>query len=518
MSDHHAVEGSPPSAVRIVRHSVVVLAVSLLLLGLVVYLLTLLPWFKPHPILTILFQATGQLLIGVGVGNVIVAVYSRMALQTEFTRAMTTVVSSEGAALRDDVKNQIRWLWERLDEFRHFDQYGLRAIRSQPDISNLLKSLRKDDTLWLLDTYAKSYEDWRGDLKLALERGAKANLLVLHPHSSIAQMRALEIAQETSFIQDFVHNVEAFKNKLDRLSATLDAEHRKNLSIRFYDSLPCAPMYIVERGERCERAFTSYFLLKPTDYNFPHFEWVDAHEGTGGLADSFGMQLLAYVKNKWEFSERGTRFQRQSASRPPGYIDPALGYWIYTLDFCTADHPRKQIQRVYGFFFVYFDGIMTRAEGEAFYFGKPPNRTQRRGLWRSRTVEVLAGMTGININYDMLIQNGGPVGDTGVQYIGELKFSTDDSDPPFEKPLTGEFFSMAIGFVGTARAFRLSTPPAPARLGKKRTFPEQVAELFKTHLGETIFDPTVLGDVIPTQADSGNGDSPRAVGDRSSAT
>jgi hypothetical protein len=265
-------------------------------------------------------------------------------------------------------------------------------------------------------------------------------------------MRGLEIGPT---VDEFLEAANGYCRQLTELRGRY---HR--LHVAKYDNLPCAPMYIIERQGRFERAHSSYFLSKSTDY-FPHFEWKAPSE--------FGEDMLKYVKQKWKSYEAEDQ-PANSTARPPEYGHPALGCWLYTLEFNA--HPET---KVYGKFFIHKDDEVLRAEGEAFYFGKPPDRAQRRGMWRSRSVEMLEGRRGMNIMYDMLIQSG-PLGAPGAHYVGEMKFRDTDFH---NRVVSGEFFARGVEHRGNVWVRRL--PHLAQRIPPDVSFQEHLWEAFHTY-------------------------------------
>ena len=193
----------------------------------------------------------------------------------------------------------------------------------------------------------------------------------------------------------FVSRVENFRGRLDDLKELFPDQ----VHIRTYCNLPCAPIYAIERDQHFFHGYSGYFLQGETQFRMPHFEW---HCEQAAEPLFFGTRLLSYVKHKWE-----TPGSPIVAGRSPTASSPN-GYWIYWLELDNADKsPGPSYSDIYGQFFVYdAPNRKQRAEGEAFYVGRPPTRRERRGLWKSTALTFTHGndSQGMTIAYDMSIQ------------------------------------------------------------------------------------------------------------------
>lgn len=184
---------------------------------------------------------------------------------------------------------------EKIDQtLAGCNRYGLKGFHGEMNFSQLFNDLDKGDELWWLDTYAPNYLGFVRHLRNALRRGAKIRMLVLNPECKNAEYRADEIGglfKPTSF------KVELRKFWGDMDSCANEAQEGGSLELRWYEGLPCMPMYIIHRNGKILYAYTSFFLGQPTGIEFPHIKWEE-----GLMARNF----LDYVQSKWKANEQNS--------------------------------------------------------------------------------------------------------------------------------------------------------------------------------------------------------------------
>jgi hypothetical protein len=171
-------------------------------------------------------------------------------------------------------------------------KYGLSGIKDELEFSKLFETLEKGDELLWLDTYCPD-ERFLGALELALKRGAKVHMLAVNPNAEVAKYRANEIEKRFGLSYDHFREEAAGQiAKLKDVLSDLPKAFRRNMELRTYDDLPCAPMYIHIRNGRPSTAFTSYFLGAPT-FAEPHLKWE-------GSPDGFIWKFRTYFDAKWK--------------------------------------------------------------------------------------------------------------------------------------------------------------------------------------------------------------------------
>jgi hypothetical protein len=413
-------------------------------------------WLKAHPLLKEMGNAVAALLFG--------------ATATSFLTEML-FHSKIRRHTYSDIEELIR---TELDRKRNLDSYGLSSISERVEPAQILDRLSTGDLLWILDTYDPTTGTWLTSLEKALDRGVSVRILSLTASGPLAEMRAME-AFACGFngkeaVDHYRSGSEHAKRVLCCLKekiAKVDQTKGALLEVRHYDDLPCAPMYLVERGGAFVWGYSSYFLREPTSFGFPHFEWRRSER-------EFGARLLHYVKHKWK--------NAQQPGFSKGY---PLGQWIYTLTFSDQTTPQ-----VYGKFFIYQDGVRFRCDGEAYYKGFKPDRLQRRGLWRSTSIHLDG--TKLTINFDMLVQNDHPqaksfsippnpskagLQERGPHYQGKLEFK---EARDFDSTLVGDILQKRgiDPMVGTVKACRLGSP---SEIPIGEAFQEGLRSLFKQY-------------------------------------
>ncbi len=174
--------------------------------------------------------------------------------------------------------------------------YGFSGIDDSINFSNIFNNLKNNETLWWLDTYDPLHAQWIPDAENALKSGANIKMMIMNPSSSIVDLRCREL--------DSNRSIEAFKNGLTSFLCRMKelAEHYpRNIEIRLYNDLPCAPIYVVTVGEdpQPQRGFSSYFLVEATGIKFPHFAWRQGNQ-------PFVKELFRYLQNKWNRASTDT--------------------------------------------------------------------------------------------------------------------------------------------------------------------------------------------------------------------
>lgn len=188
---------------------------------------------------------------------------------------------------------------ERIDfMIQGRSRYGFEGFLAGIDFSEIFDSLGNQDTLWWLDTYDPNHHDWLDSLEAALRRGATVNVLVMHPDSPLAELRADELGKQYKG-QRFRNALNSFRESLKLVQKNCQDMPGK-LEIVEYLDLPGAPIYVVCHRDVPVRGYSSMFLSKPTAIRFPHLQWRPS-EG-----DFLGA-LYHYVVEKWQRNKPPTQ-------------------------------------------------------------------------------------------------------------------------------------------------------------------------------------------------------------------
>lgn len=174
-------------------------------------------------------------------------------------------------------------------------EFGLDRIEESLSFEKLFKELKKDDTLWWLDTFCPGEIQWIKHFKNAIQSGVKIKMLIMDPNSSLCEMRAKELGEPFSTEDDdtelnFTKQLKGF------LQTFFDLEKKStgHLNIVLYNDLLGVPCYVVERNNQPIYTYSSMYLTKPTGLGFPHFRW----NKTANKDDMCDI-LFSYVKEKY---------------------------------------------------------------------------------------------------------------------------------------------------------------------------------------------------------------------------
>lgn len=171
-------------------------------------------------------------------------------------------------------------------------KYGLTGFEERMNFDTLFDKLDKGDELWWIDTYAPGHQQWIDKMKKAANKGAKIKMLALKPGCENAKYRADEIGGR--FTPDvFNTELEIFIADMLRAAKEIKPGEGGEITVRTYQDLPSAPIYIVCRNGSPVYGYTGYFLCHATAVNFPHMEW------TAGQ-DHMLFHFAEYFKAKWK--------------------------------------------------------------------------------------------------------------------------------------------------------------------------------------------------------------------------
>lgn len=251
-----------------------------------------------------LLQTAGSALMVSIPGYLIYRIIHSLSTE-EKQRALLERLSREHRdAVRDHVDNL-------LPVVRDKRIFGLDRIIPSMDFNALFDDLETGDELYWLDTYAPPFLQFQNSIEDALRRGAILNFLVISGHSSLLEMRAIELG--TLFDpKKFANQVAEFVDMLH-----LCQQHTKTclgkLRIAFYDDLLGSPMYVVIKGGKAIYCYSSMYLSRPTGVKlFPHFRWTPGEPEDR----SFLHFHKEYILAKWEKSWRDTPPQNASGNTP----------------------------------------------------------------------------------------------------------------------------------------------------------------------------------------------------------
>ncbi len=137
-------------------------------------------------------------------------------------------------------------------------EHGIVRVHPNLDYHRLTQYIGHAREVTILNTWIPGIDILADALADAIERGTSVSILLLHPRSHIAQLRsqALQGATRARFRQDMVRpGIEHCLDVLAAVSQMVDADHRRHLRVRLYDTLPSISLYGID-----DRAFVSFFM------------------------------------------------------------------------------------------------------------------------------------------------------------------------------------------------------------------------------------------------------------------
>lgn len=177
-----------------------------------------------------------------------------------------------------------------LDYSHHFHKYGLERIHENLDFGTIFEEVENGGEIQILDTYIPSHPTFSPQLELALKRGVKIKILYVKPGSTIANLRSNEMGGE--YLQpQFDNGVKAYRNQIALIAAKSELRPMiDNINLRYYEDLPCVPMYIIKNNANISKLYFSFFLCKES-VNYLHFEVLKTN--------SLFADFERYFKQKW---------------------------------------------------------------------------------------------------------------------------------------------------------------------------------------------------------------------------
>ena len=149
---------------------------------------------------------------------------------------------------------------------------GIVAAHPNLDYHMLAAAIAGGDEIVMFNTWIPGLDIIADSLVEALARGAHVSILLLHPDSNIARLRslALQDGKQQGYHEDRV--MRGIRHCLEVLAAVahdVDADARRNLRVRLYDSLPSLAVYGIDN-----RAFLGFLLHGQLAVSCPQIELI----------------------------------------------------------------------------------------------------------------------------------------------------------------------------------------------------------------------------------------------------
>ncbi|GAA3344842.1 hypothetical protein GCM10020358_49700 [Amorphoplanes nipponensis] len=162
---------------------------------------------------------------------------------------------------------------------------GVHGAHHVFDFGRPFREAHKGEVVSWLDTYCPRQNELIDDLVAAVDRGVHVRMLIIDPRCATAGHRDAELVGSLDTGEGWKAGLEAFIHKM---TAAASRGHGR-FEIRFYDDLPCVPMYLVGRGSAARVGYFSLFLTRPSAH-FPHLEL---------RSGAWLVDMAAYFEAKW---------------------------------------------------------------------------------------------------------------------------------------------------------------------------------------------------------------------------
>jgi hypothetical protein len=206
----------------------------------------------------------------------------------------------------EEVRRSLKQLIEtQFSQFAAVQEAGVRTIY-QPNqrFDKVLEEMSKaTTTIRILSTWIPNLEAMQRAIVEAAKRGCKIQVLLLHPDSEAAKLRAADLNCKK---KDYVQN--QIRNCWDQLQHTLEQNEGKkdetngkpavhNVQVRFFsNSAPVIMMF------GCDEAYFFTLLLKKLAYELHVIE-------TSGIGkNTLGFELNEYFEKLWDDAEPNEKY------------------------------------------------------------------------------------------------------------------------------------------------------------------------------------------------------------------
>ncbi len=165
-------------------------------------------------------------------------------------------------------------------------ELGVQNAYKEFPFSRIFAEAQKGETVSWLDTYCPVQNAFIDEVESAIARQVSIRMLVIKPGCSNAKSRSIELANTPDTGTAFDGSLDVFIAKMKGIA---DASAGM-FEIRFYDDLPCVPMYLISKDNATRKGFFSIFLNKATAH-CTHMELTDGE---------WLRHMAAYFESKWK--------------------------------------------------------------------------------------------------------------------------------------------------------------------------------------------------------------------------
>ncbi|MGA7050122.1 MAG: hypothetical protein WBZ37_02440 [Mycobacterium sp.] len=252
---------------------------------------TLLSLLIPNAVVGLSFIAAVFLVLAIFVfgehgplANPLIADLTRTAGISSGAAMLTTILDRHyfSRDLEDRIVDRFR---EAADRTKTLATLGVNMAYPSFDFGRIFLDARAGETVSWLDTYCPQENAFLDKLVNATNHGVLIRMLIIVPTCENAKFRSVELAESFDTGEVWDDGLKSFISKMKSASARSEGK----FEVRFYQDLPCVPMYLVGTAPKARKGYFSLFLVRPTA-NAQHLEL-----GPGEWLDD----MAKYFEHKW---------------------------------------------------------------------------------------------------------------------------------------------------------------------------------------------------------------------------
>jgi hypothetical protein len=200
--------------------------------------------------------------------------------------ALVTTVVDRSISERNLESRITRNFRDAADIAESLTRLGIQRAHAKFDFGCIFREARRGETVSWLDTYCPRQNEFIDDVIGALRRGVKVRMLIIDSNCDNSHFRNQELESTVDTGGGWVGGLESFISKMNAIAV----RGYGTFDIRYYDDLPCVPMYLVGKAPSARKAYFSIFLVRATagcqHLELTRGEWL--------------VDMIKYFESKWE--------------------------------------------------------------------------------------------------------------------------------------------------------------------------------------------------------------------------
>ena len=169
---------------------------------------------------------------------------------------------------------------------------GVISVYPHLDFYSLELAMRDAREINVLSTFIPAFDVLYHAIQDALRNNADVRILMLHPESPAASMRATGLSMDAD---EVASGVEHCLSQLARMAQSLDEDERSRLKVKLFDSLPSIAVYSVD-----DHSLVSVFLHDQLAIHAPQ---IELHGRESLLAKAVFKEFMTLWDLATEFSD-----------------------------------------------------------------------------------------------------------------------------------------------------------------------------------------------------------------------